>query len=118
LNHFIFSKLYAQKGNYKKAYENYQAYSNEKDSILNLESIKRIADMQIRYETEKKEKEIQLLNKDKKLKELELAKNHEEIKRQRIFIYSVVSVLIVILKSPSSILTSLTPDFDTNLIKF
>ena len=53
--------------------------------------------MQIRYETEKKEKEIQLLNKDKKLKELELAKNYEEIKRQRIFIYSVVFVLIVIL---------------------
>jgi AraC-like DNA-binding protein/Tfp pilus assembly protein PilF len=41
-----------------------------KDSLINLERIKKIAELEIRYETEKKINAIQLLEKDKKVLEL------------------------------------------------
>ena len=70
-----FFKIYANKGNYKKAYEYYQLYSEIKDSLFNEEGSKQIAEMQTKYETEKKEKRIELLQKDKELQATELKKN-------------------------------------------
>ncbi len=70
-----FSKIYANKGDYKKAYEYYQLYSEIKDSLFNEEGSKQIAEMQTKYETEKKEKRIELLQKDKELQATELKKN-------------------------------------------
>jgi serine phosphatase RsbU (regulator of sigma subunit)/Tfp pilus assembly protein PilF len=44
-------------------------FSSVKDSILNEESLKQTAELNTRYETEKKEKEILLLTKDQQLKD-------------------------------------------------
>jgi len=41
-----------------------------KDSLLNVERVKKIAELEIRYETEKKEHVIQLLEKDKRIQRL------------------------------------------------
>ena len=53
-----FSELYYAKGSYKKAYEYQQLYSEIKDSIFSEETGKNIAEMEVKFETEKKEKEI------------------------------------------------------------
>ncbi len=60
---------------YQKAYEYLQLYSEIKDSLFTEESSRQIAEMQEKYESEKKKKEIELLNKDKKLQAAELKKN-------------------------------------------
>ena len=61
-----------------------------KDSLLNEESSKQITEMQTKYETEKKEQQITLLNKDKELQDAQL-------NRQKIIIWSVAGGLLVVL---------------------
>jgi len=68
------TNLYKQKKDFKKALEYHQLFIEMKDSLLNEESNKQIAEMNTRYESEKKEKDIQLLTKDKKLQENEIGK--------------------------------------------
>jgi serine phosphatase RsbU (regulator of sigma subunit) len=57
---------------YQKALEYHKLYAQVKDSILNEESLKQSSELNIRYETEKKEKEILLLTKDQELKDKNL----------------------------------------------
>jgi serine phosphatase RsbU (regulator of sigma subunit) len=52
---------YGKQGDFKKAFENEVALLNIKDSIFSEESAKQINDMQVKYDTEKKEKENQIL---------------------------------------------------------
>ncbi|MGD8781060.1 MAG: histidine kinase [Ignavibacteria bacterium] len=50
------SKLYERKKNYKKAFENYRNHTAYKDTLINIETNKRIAELQTAYETEKKDR--------------------------------------------------------------
>ncbi len=52
---------------YKKAYEYHQLYSDMKDTLLNEESSKLTAQMKEQYESEKKDAQISLLNRDNEL---------------------------------------------------
>ena len=96
-----FSVIYTNLNDYKNAYKYYQLYSEIKDSLFNEESSKQIAEMQTKYETEKKEKEIALLNKEKKLQNVELAKKQAEVKKKNIqrnaFIGGFAMVLVLAL---------------------
>lgn len=80
------SELYSKKGNYKKAFEYYRLYSEIKDSIYTEEGSKRIAEMQTKYETEKKEREIELLKKDRII----------EQSRKKMFIFLLIITLSII----------------------
>jgi len=84
------TKTYAAMQDFKNAYEYHKQYSDIKDSMLNEESSKQITEMQTKYETEKKEQQITLLNKDKELQDAQL-------NRQKIVIWSVVGGLLVVL---------------------
>jgi len=53
---------YALKGNYSKAYDYHLHYTSLRDSLLNEEKISSIAEMQTKYDTEKKEQQIVLLD--------------------------------------------------------
>ncbi|MBI4646680.1 MAG: tetratricopeptide repeat protein [Bacteroidia bacterium] len=68
------SLTYYETGRYKEAFDLYEKYSLLKDSIYDENTQKQFTEMQTKYETEKKEKEIQLLNKDKQLKNVEFKK--------------------------------------------
>jgi serine phosphatase RsbU (regulator of sigma subunit) len=63
------SLLYEKLGNYKEALTYDKLLSAIKDTLLNEESMKQTAELNTRYETEKKEKEILLLTKDQQLKD-------------------------------------------------
>ena len=58
--------------NYQKANDNNKLYKLLNDSIFNIESSKQIKELEAIYQDEKKQKEIELLEKDKKLKSAEL----------------------------------------------
>jgi class 3 adenylate cyclase/Flp pilus assembly protein TadD len=69
-NYEFSSDLYVAQGNYKKALKSYKQASEVKDKIFDEESTKQIADMQAKYETENKEKEIALLKKNSAFEKL------------------------------------------------
>lgn len=67
-SYLLLAKAHAKKNNFVKAY-NYQLhYSQLSDSIISNEKVKQIAEMQTRFETEKKEQQIVLLDAQNKTK--------------------------------------------------
>lgn len=73
---------YAAKGNFQKAYQYQSLFSSLKDSVLNVDNSKMITEMATKYETEKKQLQIDNLNKDNELKSQELSRKELEVKQQ------------------------------------
>ncbi len=71
------SSVYVAMKNYKEAYEYQKHYADIKDSLLNTENLKQINDMQAKYETEKKDKELTK-------KDAEIFKHQAETKQKSI----------------------------------
>ena len=70
----LISRIYSQDKNFEKALEFYKLYCEFKDEIYDEESSKKIAEMQTRYETEKKEREAEIY----RLKNFELEEKVKE----------------------------------------
>ena len=68
------SELFQKQGDFKRAFEYHKLYSDMKDTLLNEQSSKQITEMNTKYESEKKEKDIELLTKDKDLQQAEIGK--------------------------------------------
>ena len=70
------------------------------DSIYNIEKSKAIADIQTRYETEKKDREIESLHKDNEIQKLQLEENVQRTKAQRllflVFVFVLISIVLII----------------------
>lgn len=62
--------IYARQNNYKEAYSMHQLYSEVSDSIYTNESAAQIAEMNTKYESEKKNREIDILKKEKEIQQL------------------------------------------------
>jgi serine phosphatase RsbU (regulator of sigma subunit) len=92
----LLAQAYGKSGDYKKAFENYTIYNSLKDSVINEKTAGNIAQMQTMYETAQKDKEIDLLNKDKALNESELEKGRAESERQRILIFASIGALVFV----------------------
>jgi serine phosphatase RsbU (regulator of sigma subunit)/beta-galactosidase beta subunit len=67
--YMLLSEDYEQQNKYKEALQYHKLYADLKDSILNEESLKQTTELNVRYETDKKAKEIELLTKDQELKD-------------------------------------------------
>ena len=63
------SDIYEKTGDYKQSLENYKLYSAAKDSLAADQNNKEMAEMQTKYETGQKEKEIKFLTEQKELQE-------------------------------------------------
>lgn len=63
-------------GNFKEAYDYQQKYILYNDSVYNISKAEAIAEMQTQYETEKKENQIQLLNKDREIQQQQIQKKN------------------------------------------
>ena len=68
------SKIYGKLNNYNKAFYYQSLLSNVKDTIYNTETDKKLSSLQFDFDMTKKESQINLLTKDKELKELDLQK--------------------------------------------
>ncbi|MBI2967295.1 MAG: tetratricopeptide repeat protein [Bacteroidetes bacterium] len=71
------SSIYSEKGDFAGAYGYFKKYSAMKDTLLNQETSRQITEIQTKYETEKKEKEIAL-------QKAEIEKKEAVIKQQDI----------------------------------
>jgi len=87
-----FSDLFMAMKDHKKSLDYYKLYTEVKDSIFNETTSKQMAEMQTRYETEKKEAEINELMIEKTIQELNLKKS-EDMK----WFFIVASLLILLL---------------------
>ena len=93
----LLSEIYASQKNFKEAYEFSSKYNQLKDSIFSIDSKKKLDAFQTYYETEKKEHEISILNRDKLLKNLEFKQKEEELNNQRLLKYWMFAIALIIL---------------------
>ena len=84
------SNVYRDMGDYHLALENYELYTVLKDSSIREENLNQISEMETKYETERVERENELLNTQNAL---QVAR----VKRQRIFLISVIGISVIIL---------------------
>ncbi len=75
------SKYHAATGDYKQALQFASQFNSQKDVLLNEANIKSLRDMQVKYETEKKQQEIALLHKDNDIKALEIRNQQLQIEK-------------------------------------
>lgn len=76
-----------RQGNYKKAIEHLEVYKTLSDTLSNISNLNNLDKLKIEYETDKKESEIALLQKDNELKQL-------DIKRQKVFNLLLLSLVV------------------------
>jgi signal transduction histidine kinase len=90
------SKVYAKDDNMKQAYEDLQKSIVIKDSVYNLENSRQINELMTKYETEKKQNEINRLSAEKEIAEVKMA-------RQQAINYSLAAIALLILVSAAVI---------------
>jgi serine phosphatase RsbU (regulator of sigma subunit) len=83
-------QFYEKKKDFQKSLEVYKLFVNLKDSIFNTQKSQQVAQQQILYETEKKERENQLLRATQKAKDA-------QIRTQFILTIAIVCVLALVL---------------------
>ncbi|MES2286388.1 MAG: tetratricopeptide repeat protein [Bacteroidota bacterium] len=88
-------KLYDKKGDYKQALKYHELFSDIKDSLLNEQSGKQIAEMDAKYESDEKEKNIELLTKDKALQQADL--NKQKFIRNGFISGLILTLLLIII---------------------
>ncbi len=94
-NYLWLSVAYEKTNNVAQSYHFYKLYAAEKDSVYNETTSKQIAEIETKYETEKKEKQIELLNKDNEIKSLAIKK--QQVLRNSIIGGAVLLLIILIL---------------------
>lgn len=92
-NYQAISDIFYERKEYKGAYEYHKIFYLLSDSIFNQKVSEQISEMSAKYETEKKEKEIELLNKEK---EKQTALSIEQNKRKNIIIFSSIAGLLLV----------------------
>ncbi len=86
---------YAAIGNYKMAYQFHQQYVALHDSLVNKEQLEQIAELQTRFETDKKEKEIEALKQSKDLQLLKINTQQLLLQRRNLQIIA-ISIIVVL----------------------
>jgi len=90
-NYNILSQVYEKKEKPDLALKYYKRFEELKDSVSGQETREKIAEIQTRYETEKKEKENAILRKDNQIKEMAIGK-----KNTLLYVFIVVTSVVFI----------------------
>jgi two-component system, NarL family, sensor histidine kinase UhpB len=78
------ASYYNKVNDFKNAYDNLKKYFAYRDSLVSDETATNIAELQTKYDTEKKDNEIIRLNTDQKIKQLEIEKQNAIISGNRL----------------------------------
>ncbi len=74
----LLSTIRAEQGDFAGALTAYKGYNVIKGEILDEQSQKQIAEMQVRYESEKRAQEIELLKRDNSIQEMEIRRHLQQ----------------------------------------
>ena len=86
----MLSLIYSDMKNFDKAYEYQNKFIALKDSMQSEATTKQLQELQTQYDTEKKQKEIELLTKNQEIQ-------NERITRQRVVNYAIFTGLILVM---------------------
>lgn len=89
------SQTYADLGDFEKSYQYQQRAKNVRDSLDRIVSSRDLAEMQIKFETEQKQREIELLSKEKEVQDLKITKQNTV--RNMIIAVAVLALLMLAL---------------------
>ncbi len=78
--YFAYSETYYKIGNYKEAYKNRAFFEQWKDSVSNERYLNKITELETKYETEKKEKEISILSEQQLKNEILINQQRNQMK--------------------------------------
>jgi two-component system NarL family sensor kinase len=70
------SRYFAQAGDPGRALASYRLYTTYKDSLLNAEGVKAMADVAVKYETDKKEQQLKLSEQQIRLQEAQISRRN------------------------------------------
>jgi len=79
--YLAYAETYSAMGNFKNAYSNQKNYEKWKDSISSKEYLQKVSELETKYETAKKEKDIISLSAEKLKNEASIEKQQTSIKR-------------------------------------
>jgi tetratricopeptide (TPR) repeat protein len=85
------STLMEKQGRYHSALQYYEFYQEEEEKILNLKNQQYMSDLLIKYETEKQQSKIDLLEKENEIVKIKLGQS------QRIFLYAALLFLLIVI---------------------
>ena len=94
-NYYFLSKIDSVRGDFKGALTNFQKYMSVKDSLYNKVKIQQMEEMQIRFETVEKEKEIAQLESEKQMALKE--RNFERLYKNVAFLGILIFIVLLIL---------------------
>jgi two-component sensor histidine kinase/tetratricopeptide (TPR) repeat protein len=86
------SEYFAQKQDFGKAYRLRVLYDTTKDSLMSVEQMKQINELQARYNDQAKSKQIEILQKEKQISQLE----KEAEKRQKWILIAGLAILVLV----------------------
>lgn len=90
-------RAYNKLGKYKEAIKYAEKSMDLNDSLISEHSAQILAEMQTKYETEKKQLQIEKLNKENELKQSKLEKSELLQKRQKTIIYFILAIFFIVL---------------------
>lgn len=97
----LLSKIEKTKGNFKESLKHFEQFKQINDSLINVEKYSKITELQTKYETEKKDREIEILQKDNEIKTLTIDEQTQRVKVQRmsilLLLFGVVVVAVFVL---------------------
>jgi tetratricopeptide (TPR) repeat protein len=83
------------KGNYEKALYYYQLNREIVDSVYNADKHMQITEMETKYQTERKNREIEILSKNTEIQKLQLHEQQQEVRNARLIITALVLFVIL-----------------------
>ena len=93
--YLILSEVYAWKGEYQKAFEFYKEHSFIKDEILNLETNKKIAELQTEYKVNLKNRENEVLKQENQIKELRIKRKNLVILFAIVITFLLIALVLI-----------------------
>jgi signal transduction histidine kinase/Flp pilus assembly protein TadD len=93
--YYNYSKSYEQLSNYKMALYYYKEYNLLKDSIFGIEKHKQLQELEVKYQTSEKEKELNLKKAEIIQKDLEAKKKDAIIRTEQVQKYSLTLVTLL-----------------------
>ncbi|PLX00420.1 MAG: hypothetical protein C0594_15740 [Marinilabiliales bacterium] len=85
-------------GDYETALKYYKKYKAIEDSIFSENKHKTVAELEIRFETQKKQQELELLQQTNRNQELEIRKNHYLVIGLIVVLLSIIIISLLILR--------------------
>jgi len=87
--HYALAKYYYTNKKYKEAYDEYNTFFQQHDSLQGSSVTERLYNLEVKYESEKKQRQIELLKKDQQLKAIAL-------QREKTIEYAIITFAVLL----------------------